>query len=49
VRAGFRVVEIPIEGLSHRATGRSVRGFVHRGRQGWDIVRAIGRRLRPHA
>jgi glycosyltransferase involved in cell wall biosynthesis len=49
VRAGFRVVEIPIEGLAHRPTGRSVRGFVHRGRQGWDIARAIGRRLRPHA
>jgi hypothetical protein len=40
VRAGFRVVEIPVPGLTHRATGRSIRGFVHRGRQGLHIARA---------
>jgi hypothetical protein len=40
VRAGFRVVEIPVPGLTHRATGRSIRGFVHRGRQGLQIARA---------
>ena len=40
VRAGFRVVEIPIPGLTHRATGRSFGGFVHRGRQGLQIARA---------
>jgi Glycosyl transferase family 2 len=44
VRAGFRVVEIPIEGLSHRPTGRSWRGFLHRGRQGVDIARATSLR-----
>jgi hypothetical protein len=44
VRRGFRVVEIPIEGLAHRATGRSLRGFTHRGGQGWDILRAVARR-----
>jgi hypothetical protein len=44
VRAGFRVVEIPIEGLSHRPTGRSWRGFLHRGRQGVDIARAASLR-----
>jgi glycosyltransferase involved in cell wall biosynthesis len=43
-RAGFRVVEVPIEGLSHRPTGRSLRGFAHRGRQGIDIVRAVAAR-----
>jgi hypothetical protein len=54
VRAGLRVVEIPIDGLSHRPTGRGARGFVHRGRQGLDILaaaaaRAVPRPLRPRA
>jgi glycosyltransferase involved in cell wall biosynthesis len=40
VRAGLRVVEIPIDGLSHRPTGRGVRGFAHRARQGVDILAA---------
>ena len=34
VRAGLRIVEIPVAGLTHRATGRSLGGFIHRGRQG---------------
>jgi hypothetical protein len=41
VRAGLRVVEIPIEGLTHRPTGRGPRGFAHRARQGVDIVGAV--------
>ena len=40
VRAGFRVVEVPVPGLTHRATGRSFTGFAHRGRQGIQIARA---------
>ena len=40
VRAGFRVVEVPVPGLTHRATSRSFSGFVHRGRQGVQIARA---------
>lgn len=40
IRAGLRVVEVPT-GLSHRPTFRDVRGFAHRGRQGWDILRAV--------
>ncbi len=40
VRAGFRVVEVPVPGLTHRATGRSFTGFAHRGRQGVQIARA---------
>jgi glycosyltransferase involved in cell wall biosynthesis len=44
VRAGFHVTEVPLDGLSHRPTGRSIRGFVHRGRQGIDIARAVGLR-----
>jgi glycosyltransferase involved in cell wall biosynthesis len=39
VRAGFRVSEYELD-LSHRATGRSLTGFLHRGRQLLDFVRA---------
>ena len=41
VRAGLRVLEVPIDGLEHRPTYRDLRGFLHRGRQGWDIARAV--------
>jgi glycosyltransferase involved in cell wall biosynthesis len=37
VRAGFRVVEVELP-LAHRATGRTLRGFLHRGRQLRDFV-----------
>jgi len=47
VRAQLRVVEIPIEGLSHRPTGRGVRGFAHRARQGADILMAVAGRAIP--
>jgi glycosyltransferase involved in cell wall biosynthesis len=36
-RAGFRVREIELD-LAHRATGRTWRGFVHRGRQLVDFL-----------
>jgi glycosyltransferase involved in cell wall biosynthesis len=39
-RAGLRVLEVPSP-LSHRAGLRDLRGFAHRGRQGWDILRAV--------
>ena len=39
VRAGRRVVEIELD-LSHRPSGRTLGGFVHRGRQLVDFVRA---------
>jgi hypothetical protein len=48
VRAGLRVVEIPIDGLSHRATGRGARGFAHRARQGLDILAAVATRVLRH-
>jgi hypothetical protein len=41
VRAGVHVEEIPLE-LEHRATGRDVRGFIHRGRQLLDAALAAG-------
>lgn len=46
VRAGFRVREVTLP-LAHRATGRDLAGFLHRGRQLRDIVAAwASRRLR---
>jgi hypothetical protein len=44
VRLGFRVVEMDVE-MSHRATGRTVGGFVHRGRQGVHVLAAMVPRL----
>jgi glycosyltransferase involved in cell wall biosynthesis len=38
-RAGHRVVEVELD-LVHRATGRTLSGFVHRGRQLLDFARA---------
>ena len=44
LRAGLEVVEVELD-LEHRATGRTARGFAHRGRQLRDIARAyISRR-----
>jgi Glycosyl transferase family 2 len=40
-RAGLRIVEKEL-GLRHRATGRDLRDFVHRGRQLRDILLAAG-------
>jgi glycosyltransferase involved in cell wall biosynthesis len=39
VRAGYRVAEIELD-LEHRATGRTLGGFAHRGAQLRDFVRA---------
>ena len=41
VRAGLGVEEVELP-LEHRATGRDLRGFVHRGRQLRDILLAFG-------
>jgi glycosyltransferase involved in cell wall biosynthesis len=38
VRAGNRLVEIELD-LQHRATGRTLAGFLHRGRQLLDFIR----------
>lgn len=42
-RAGARIGEIELE-LSHRATGKTVAGFVHRGRQLVDFLRVYAKR-----
>jgi len=39
VRRGYRILEVDLE-LTHRATGRTVGGFLHRGRQLLDAARA---------
>jgi glycosyltransferase involved in cell wall biosynthesis len=41
VRVGMRVVEIPVPSLEHRYTRKDLAGFRHRGRQGWDALRAV--------
>jgi glycosyltransferase involved in cell wall biosynthesis len=46
VRAGNRVGEYELE-LSHRATGRSIAGFLHRGRQLVDFARVYLSLYRP--
>src|SRR3954447_22697418 len=43
LRAGLRVEEVELD-LEHRATGKSLRGFVHRGRQARDALRAYASR-----
>jgi glycosyltransferase involved in cell wall biosynthesis len=44
LRAGLRVLEVPVAGLTHRPTYRDLPGFVHRGRQGLDIALALAPR-----
>ena len=39
VRAGYRVREVDVD-MTHRATGRGLPGFVHRARQGIEILQA---------
>jgi glycosyltransferase involved in cell wall biosynthesis len=43
VRAGARVAEIELP-LTHRSTGKTARGFLHRARQLLDFARAYARR-----
>src|SRR3954470_8434926 len=43
LRAGLRVVEVELD-LEHRATGKTLSGFMHRGAQARDIARAYASR-----
>jgi glucosyl-3-phosphoglycerate synthase len=38
--AGIKPLELPLA-LTHRSTGRNLPGFVHRARQGLDVIRAL--------
>jgi hypothetical protein len=44
-RAGMKIVELELD-LKHRATGRDLRGFLHRGRQLADFADVYLRRRR---
>jgi len=44
-RLGYRIVEVPAA-FRHRVTGRSLAGFLHRGRQFADVARFILRNWR---
>jgi glycosyltransferase involved in cell wall biosynthesis len=46
VRAGFRVSEVELP-LAHRATGKTLRGFLHRGRQLLDFLAVYRQRRQP--
>jgi hypothetical protein len=48
INTGARVTERDVV-MEHRHHGRTVNGFVHRGRQGWDVVAALRPRLVPGA
>jgi glycosyltransferase involved in cell wall biosynthesis len=43
-RHGFRVKEIPVQ-MTHAETGRNLAGFLHRGRQFWDVLMVLSKRL----
>jgi hypothetical protein len=43
LRRGLRVVEVPLD-LEHRATGKTIGGFIHRGKQARDALRAYASR-----
>jgi glycosyltransferase involved in cell wall biosynthesis len=40
LRAGLRVIEVPVE-MTHKATGRDLAGFAHRGRQFVQVLAAL--------
>lgn len=43
LRKGYKIVEVPLP-LTHRVSGRSLKGFAHRGEQFIDIARALWKR-----
>ena len=42
-RRGFKILEIETQ-MSHAATGRDWRGFMHRGRQFWHVLKILTRK-----
>ncbi len=45
-RLGFRVQEVPVL-MTHRETGRDLKGFLHRGKQFWHVVRVLWQARSP--
>ena len=48
LRLGYRIVETNID-FQHRATGRDLKGFAHRGKQFWEIAKMVWRRRKDWA
>ncbi|HOF31895.1 MAG TPA: hypothetical protein PK441_13675 [Burkholderiaceae bacterium] len=44
LRAGYSLIEVPTL-MTHRATGRTIAGFAHRGRQFAAVARALAMRV----
>ncbi|OHW62978.1 poly-beta-1,6-N-acetyl-D-glucosamine synthase [Andreesenia angusta] len=40
LRQGYKLVEVEVD-MTHAETGRDISGFVHRGRQFWDILKTL--------
>lgn len=40
LQKGLRVIEIPTT-MSHKETGRDLQGFIHRGRQFWNVMQVL--------
>lgn len=47
VRRGYELIEVPVD-MRHRETGRDIKGFLHRGRQCFDIIKLIGNEMRAY-
>ncbi|HYE83845.1 MAG TPA: glycosyltransferase family 2 protein [Clostridia bacterium] len=47
VRRDFELIEVPVD-MTHRETGRDIKGFLHRGKQCLDIVRLIRNEMRAY-
>lgn len=43
LRMGYRIAEVPVH-MVHRASGRDMRGFLHRGRQMQDVLSVLVRK-----
>ena len=39
-RLGFRVCEVPVQ-MRHKETGRNLKGFIHRSRQFYDVLKVL--------
>lgn len=44
IRKGYEMIEVPVD-MHHRETGRNIKGFMHRGKQCFDILELIGKEL----
>ncbi|AIS52398.1 glycosyl transferase family 2 [Thermoanaerobacter kivui] len=40
LKKGYRIKEIEVE-MTHSVTGRDLKGFIHRGKQFWDILKVL--------